>query len=164
MQIATDDQGLNVVEVNFTYVTEKYTKSGKDNATYAVLNQIIESGKTFEEVGTAATKVRVDGSVEVNDFPGRDGNMVAAKRIGGSFVHFMNGPITQAPSFETDMLIAGTSMHEVENGDDYLDIRGYAFNFRGDLVPVNYSVINEGGIKYFEDCDISNANPLLTKV
>jgi len=164
INVATDNDGMNVVPVSFTYVTERYSRSGKENATYKVLQQILSGTQnTFEEVGTSALKVRIDGDVEINDFLGRDGNMVAAKRVRGSFCHLANDVNFEA-SFETDMLIAETVMQEVEDGEDYMNVRGYAFNFRGDLLPVTYSINNPDGIKYFENCDISNNNPLLTRV
>lgn len=164
LNVATDADGMNVVPVFFTYVTEYYSKSGKENATYKVLQQIVNGQQnTFEEVGTSALKVRIDGDVEINDFLGRDGNMVAAKRVRGSFCHIVND-INFGASFETDMLIAETVMQEVEDGEDYMNVRGYVFNFRGAVLPVTYTINNPDGIKYFENCDISNANPLLTRV
>lgn len=164
INVATDDQGMNVVPVSFTYVTERYAKSGKENATYKVLQQILSGTQnTFEEVGTSALKVRIDGDVEINDFLGRDGDMVAAKRIRGSFCHLAND-VKFAATFETDMLIADATVIEVEDGDDYMNLRGYVFNFRGDVLPVTYSISNPDGMKYFENCDISNATPLLTRV
>ena len=164
LNVATDAEGMNVVPVSFTYVTEFYSRSGKENATYKVLQQIINGQQnTFEQVGDSALKVRIDGDVEINDFLGRDGNMVAAKRVRGSFCHIVND-VNFGASFETDMLIADASMQEVEDGEDYMNVRGYAFNFRGDLLPVTYTINNPDGIKYFENCDISNANPLLTRV
>ena len=166
INIATDEQAINVVPVRFSYVTEKYSKSGKENATFKVLKQIIEDDNTYEINGTGATKVRIDGNIDVNDFLGRDGNMVESKLVSGSFCHILNGPISQkeASTFEADMLIAAAGIQEVENGDDYMNLRGYVFNFRGDLIPVTFSIHNKDGIKYFDNCDISNANPLLTKV
>ena len=40
----------------------------------------------------------------------------------------------------------------------------FGFNFRNDVLPVEFSVRSEGGIKYFESQDISNSNPMVTKV
>ena len=41
---------------------------------------------------------------------------------------------------------------------------GYAFDFRNALLPVEYSVLNENGMKYFQKLDCSPANPTFTKV
>ena len=171
INVATDEEGINVVPVRFTYVTEFYSKSGKSNDTYKVLTQIINEDKTWEKNGKdEAFQVRIDGDIAVNDFPGRDGEMVEAKQIRGSFVHFANGQYAlnidenKRNTFEADMLIAATQYNDNEDGDVWLNLRGYVFAYRNALVPVMFSVRNKGGIDYFQKCDISNANPLLTKV
>lgn len=171
LNIATDEDGINVVPVRFTYVTAVYSKSGKPNDTYNVLTQIIENDITWEKNGKdQAPQIRVDGDIEVNDFMGRNGEMVEAKGVRGSFVHFANGSFglnkdeDKRNTFEADMLIAATIPQEVEDGEDYLNLRGYVFAYRNALVPVTLSIHNPAGIAYFEKCDISNENPLLTKV
>lgn len=171
LNIATDEAGINVVPVRFTYVTAVYSKSGKPNDTYNVLSQIIENDVTWEKNGKeAAPQVRIDGDIEVNDFLGRNGEMVEAKGVRGSFVHFANGSFglnsdeNKRNTFEADMLIIATIPQEPEGGESYLNLRGYVFAYRNALVPVTFSIHIPAGITYFEKCDISNNNPLLTKV
>ena len=171
LNIATDEAGINVVPVRFTYVTAVYSKSGKPNDTYNVLSQIIENDVTWEKNGKeAAPQVRIDGDIEVNDFLGRNGEMVEAKGVRGSFVHFANGSFglnsdeNKRNTFEADMLITATIPQEPEGGENYLNLRGYVFAYRNALVPVTFSIHIPAGITYFEKCDISNNNPLLTKV
>ena len=171
LNIATDEAGINVVPVRFTYVTAVYSRSGKPNDTYNVLSQIIENDVTWEKNGKeAAPQVRIDGDIEVNDFLGRNGEMVEAKGVRGSFVHFANGSFglnsdeNKRNTFEADMLITATIPQEPEGGESYLNLRGYVFAYRNALVPVTFSIHIPAGITYFEKCDISNNNPLLTKV
>lgn len=164
ISIATDDSGTNVTQVVFSYVTPIYAKSGKNNQTYNVLDQIINNGATFTEVGTNATKVSVTGSIDTNDFLSRDGNMVCAKRVAGSFCNIVQSISGNPAKFEADILINATREREVEGGDDYLEIDGYCFNFRGNLLPVTLSCVNPKGIQYFESKDISKNDPLFTKV
>ena len=165
LNICTDEDGINIVPVRFNFVTEKWN-SGKDNDTWKVLKEVITSGKTWENVGRDnAIKVRLQCNVGVNDFLGRDGNMVEAKSIDCSFAHFANNGFSEKRNdFKMDMLIAATALQEVEGGEDYLNLRGYAFNYRGDLIPVTLVVRDKGGINYFESADISNANPMLTNI
>lgn len=171
LNIATDESATNVITVYFSYVTPTWpAKNGKPerpNTTYQALETIINSGTTYEEVGTAATKVRIDGNIGVNDFYTRDGELASPKRIEGSFIHLMNGGekiADRAATFEADMVIAGVTEQELEDEPNYLRLRGYVFNFRNDVLPVEFSVRSEGGIKYFESQDISNSNPMVTKV
>jgi len=176
LDIATDDEGLNVVTVNFTYVSPTYN-SGKPNNTYSVLKNIIENGKSIVVDGKdAATMVRVDAALGINDFyVDRNGEetLVSAKKNEGSFVNIVESesklsPETQRNTFETDMLIIGTQYVEADEEknikEDYLTLKGYVFDFRKAILPVEFRVKNPGGIKYFESLDASKENPTFTKV
>ena len=161
VNIATDEDGINIVSVRYTYVTPTWQKSGKENETYTILKSLLDGAPTWEKDGKdKATKLRIQGDVEVNDFMGRDGNMVESKQVRGGFTHYANdGFRDKRNNFETDMLITKTNLVEVENGNDYMQISGYVFNFRNDFIPVTYSLTNEAGIKYFENLDISMNSP-----
>lgn len=160
VNIATDEDGINIVSVRYTYVIPTW-KSGKENETYTILKALINGAPTWEKDGkNKATKLRIQGDVEVNDFMGRDGNMVETKQVRGGFTHYANdGFRDKRNNFETDMLITSTNLVEVENGNNYMNISGYVFNFRNDFIPVTYTLTNEAGIKYFESLDISMNDP-----
>lgn len=169
VNIATDDDAVNVVPVNF-FVNEKTNKGGV-NSTFANLHQLILENKTVEEVGVSdATRVRVDGSIDVNDFYGRDGQLVTGKRVRGSFLHFLNAneaistERTPATSFEADVLIQSAAERESNDGSTYVSISGFAFNYRNEILPVTFSVQSEGGKNFFLNEDISTANPYFGKV
>ena len=168
VNVATDDDALNVVPVNF-FVNEK-TKAGKTNATFTNLHQIIAENKTYEECGTNAARVRIQGAIDVNDFYGRDGQLVTGKRVRGSFLHFLNAgeaissDKVPATSFEADVLLQAAVESESNDGSDYVSLRGFAFNYRGDILPVTFSVQSEGGKNFFLGEDISAANPYFGKV
>lgn len=166
VNVATDEDATNIVPVFFPYVTETF-KSGKPNPAYEILQGLIDSdgGNTYEKIGKEALKVRIDGSVDVNDFVTRDGKMASPKRVSGSFMHLMTGDISAEPAtFDIDMLIAGVAEREVEDGDDFANLRGYAFNYRGDALPVDVNIRSRGGIDYFMDAEISNKNPMFTHI
>ena len=165
INIATDKDAINVVPVNFTYVTATFN-NGKPNSTYTLLEQIINENNTYELNGTTAMKVRVAGDVECNDFVTREGEIASPKRVRGSFVHTETGDIATVgcAKFKTDMLIEGYQEVEVENGDSYGRIRGYVFNYRNDFLPVEYTIRTKPGMSYFEKADISVNDPMLTKV
>ena len=168
VNIATDDDAINVVPVNF-FVNEK-TKAGKVNATFTNLHQILTENKTYEECGTDATRVRVQGAIDVNDFYGRDGQLVSGKRVRGSFLHFLNANEAissekmPATSFEADILIQSAAERESNDGSEYVSLQGFVFNFRGDVLPVTFSVQSEGGKDFFLSEDISTTNPYFGKV
>ena len=176
IDVATDDDCLNIVTVHFTYVAPVYN-SGKPNNTFSVLKNIIENGKSILVDGKDnATLVRVDASLGLNDFyTNRNGEetLVSAKRNAGSFVNIIESssklsPENQRNTFEADMLITGTEYVEADEEknikEDYLKVKGYVFDFRQAILPVEFTVKNSGGIKYFESLDASKENPTFTKV
>lgn len=165
VNIATDEDGINIVSVRYTYVTPTW-KNGKENETYTILKALIDGAPTWDKDGKdKATKLRIQGDVEVNDFMGRDGSMVETKQVRGGFTHYANdGFRDKRNNFETDIIITSAVRVEVEDGDDYMNLSGYVFNFRNDFIPVTYSLVNEAGIKYFEGLDISMNNPYYTYV
>lgn len=168
VNIATDDDAINVVPINF-YVAEK-TKAGKANATFTNLKQILTENKTYEECGTDAARVRVTGAIDVNDFYGRDGQLVSGKRVRGSFLHFLNANEVissdkmLATSFEADVLLQAAMERESNDGSEYVSLQGFAFNYRGDILPVTFSVQSEGGKQFFLNEDISASSPYFGKV
>lgn len=173
LDVATDDAGLNVVTVNFTYVTET-TAKGTKNDTFAALKTIIDSGKTVLIDGFEnATMVKIDTALGLNDFyTTRDGEerLVSAKRNDGGFVHIVNklDEEDKRNKFEFDILINGTKVVEADPekhiDNDYLIVKGAVFNFRNAILPVELVVKNPGGIKYFESLDASPQNLVFTKV
>lgn len=168
LHIATDEEGLNVVTVTYTYVAPT-KKNGGENKTYTLLKSILEKNDTWLNVGKENCRiVYAFSSIAVNDFYGRDGTLVSAMRCEGGFLNEINA--TQMPAdikkrniFRADFLI--TKFEEIEaNPEKYIDknygkLSGYVFNFRNDIVPVTFSVRGEDGINWYLDQDISVSNP-----
>ena len=168
LNIATDAEGMNVVPINFSYVTAR-TKAGKENPTYKVLMTIINSeNKTFDTAGTDAYMLKIDSAIGVNDFYNAEDELVTIKQNDGGFVHIVNKvDFNNANSFEADMLITNTIFKEADedrNEGDVLTLKGCTFNFMGSLIPVDFAVRTPEGIKYFESLDISTSNPVFIKV
>lgn len=172
LNVATDDKGMNVVPVHFSYVTATTSKGGTNN-TYNALARIIDENPSVVKVGRDnAMKVRIDSAVGLNEFFAdlKDEKPVCAKRNEGGFVHIVNEideDEKKRSYFETDMLITGVRDVEADperNLPAKVVVMGYAFDFRNALLPVEYSVTNENGMKYFQKLDCSPANPTFTKV
>lgn len=170
LDVAVDEEGLNVIQVHFTYVTA-VTSSGKTNSTFTALKKIIEEGKTWITSGKdEATKVKIDTALALNDFYTADDQLVSVMQNEGGFVTIINELCSEIErnTFKTDMVI--TSVNRIEKDEernipeDYVTVKGVIFNFRNAILPVEFRVENVGGMKYFEDLDASNANPIFTKV
>lgn len=174
VQVAVDEEGLNVLPVHFTYVTET-TKNGGKNATFAALKKLIEDGTTWVEHGKdKATKVKIDTALALNDFYVEDATrgevLVSTKTNEGGFLSIINElcPEAERNTFKTDIVI--TSVTHVDADEekkietDYTSVRGAVFNFRNEILPVEFIVKNAAGMKYFESLDASGAEPVYTKV
>lgn len=171
IEIVVDEDGLNVVPVHFTYVTEKTAKGGT-NATFTTLSKIIDGGKTWIADGKdAAVKVKVDTSIALNDFYTENNGqveLVSAKRCEGGFVTIVSAlDPNKRDTFSVDMVItnvARVDANEEKNIPEYVNVRGAIFNFKNDVLPVEFSVKDEGGMNYFEDLGVTASEPVFTQV
>lgn len=170
LEIAVDEDGLNVIPVHFTYVTAE-TKSGAKSPTYSALARIIEDNKTWTSVGKeGAEKIQVNSAVALNDFYNQNDELVSAKRIEGGFISSireLKADESQRNTFDTDMLI--TSVKRIEANEEkeipeHVEVSGAIFNFRNDLLPVQYIISDKSGMEYFEGLGATGANPVFTRV
>ena len=174
VDIATDDACTNIVSVHFTYVTAT-TAKGATNATFTTLMNIIDGkyGTVMANGKENAAKLRIDSALGLNEFyTDRNGQeeLVSAKRNEGGFVHVADSLAEDEAirnTFKCDMLITGVK--EVEADEEKklpakAIVRGAIFDFRGALMPVEFSAVNPNAIKYFVGLGASNATPTFTCV
>lgn len=170
IEIATDDSGLNVIPVRFTYVTPT-NNSGNVNRTYAILKNIIDGAPTWIENGRdEALKVQCDTAFALNDFYAQDGQLVSQMVQEGGFVSIIdNLPADEDRNkFALDLLITNVAHVDADPEknitEDYCTVRGASFNFRNALLPMAFKVTNPQGMTFFEDSGASGAEPLFIKV
>lgn len=173
VELAVDEEGLNVIPVRFSYVTAENSKGAK-NATYGILKQLIDTNATWVSVGKDnALKLSVNTSLGLNDFYNSNGELVSAKTIEGGFCNVIGelceeNAQTSRHAFELDMLITRVTYVEKDEekhvDEDYAILKGCVFNFRNEILPVELTIKRPDGIKYFEDANISDKEPMLTKV
>jgi hypothetical protein len=132
--------------------------------------KIIESGKTWLDGGREeATKLTVNTALALNDFYAQDDTLVSQQRNEGGFVTIVNrlNEEKKRNTFEADMVITNVKTIEANEDrgiDEYISIRGCIFNFRNEILPIEFTVKSAAGIEYFNSIDISSSNPLYTKV
>lgn len=174
VDVATDDSMLNIVTVNYTYVTDR-PESKNFHESYVNLSNILNGTlKCSTEVGPErAAKVRLDSAVGVNDFyTDRNGTeeLVSAKRNEGGFVrvvNVLNADENQRSTFDCDMIITGVKhvdANEERSVKEHSVVSGYVFNFRKEILPVDFHASNPGAMRYFENLDATEANPVFTRV
>lgn len=172
--IATDDAMTNIITVHFTYVTATFG-SGKPNDTYTTLNNIINGtfGTYMKDGADKAVKLRVDSAIGLNEFyTDRNGKeeLVSAKRNEGGFVHKVDAIDADEKvrnTFKTDMLINSVTRTEADEEKkipEKVIVKGAIFNFRKDLLPVEFSATNPHAMDYFESLGASQKEPVFTCV
>lgn len=171
IEVATDNEGLNIIPVEFKYVAEK-TKKGAVNKTYSEMMKIINSGKTVLNDGFEnATMVSIDTAIAMNDFVAADDSMVSQVILQGGFINVVS-KIQENESerckFKADVVVTNVNRVEADPEKfidaDYVSVRCAAFDFRNALLPMELVVKNPGGMSYFENLDVTNANPVYTQV
>lgn len=165
LEVAVDEEGLNVVPVHYTYVTP-VTSKGKTNATYTALAKIISEKKDWVTVGKDnAMMVSLSPSLSLNEFYDKEDKFVSVKVNEGGFAEIVNSLDAKA-TFTTDMLINRVTEVEPddEKGTPYMvKVGGAVFNFKNELLPVEFTVC-EAGQRQFLDLGASASNPIFTKV
>ena len=180
IRVATNDAVTNIVDVHFTYVTPTFGSSGKKNGNWKIMEDIINGVyKTYMEVGEDATRLDIQSAIALNEFysdrNSQNGEMelVSQKRNEGGFIHIkkpdeeLKEKEADRAAFAVDMVITKFKMvDEVpeRNIKEHAVLGGAIFNFRKDLLPVEFVVYNPKAIAYFESLGISNKSPVFTEV
>lgn len=174
IEVATDDKLTNIVSVHFTYVTA-VTSTGKVNRSFNTLQNIIDGAipNVMKDGAEKAATIRIDSAIGLNEFySDRNGEteLVSVKKNEGGFIHtggVLEEDEKRRNTFTCDMLI--TSCTRVE-GDperqtkDKVTVKGAIFDFRGALLPVEFSATSTGAMSYFEGLGASAKEPVFTKV
>ena len=174
VEIATDDAITNIVTVHYTYVTAT-TSTGKSNATFNVLKDIIDGklGSVMANGAENAAIITIDSAIGLNEFySDRNGQeeLVSAKRNEGGFAVVKSAADedeSERNTFDVDMTTTTTRMIEADeekNLPEKMVLKGAIFDFRNALLPVEFSVLNPRAISYFESLEISQRNPVFTRL
>lgn len=174
ISIATDDAMTNIVPIHFTYVTATFG-SGKPNDTYTTLNNIVNGtfGSYMKDGAEKAVKLRVDSALGLNEFyTERNGKeeLVSAKRNEGGFVHkvdTLDEDEKVRNTFKVDMLINNVTRTEADdekNIPEKVIVKGAIFDYRKNLLPVEFSATNPNAMNYFEGLGATQKEPVFTCV
>lgn len=174
IDIATDDELTNIIQIHYTYETPTFAKSGQTNSRYNTLLDILNGvTKCYMKDGDAAARIRVDSTIALNEFySNRSGQeeLVSVKRNEGGFIHLnptLKTDVNERSSFKCDMVITGArriEADETRNTEEKVILKGYIFDFRGTPMPVEFNVYRQDAMDYFENAEPSEKDPLFTKV
>lgn len=175
INIATNDKMTNIIPVYFMFVT-KNTKEGKVNSNYNILNDILNKRlKSVMDFGVEeASKLSIINSCigyskESYNLYKNPPELITEQSNVGGFIKVISTLSKEEKVrnvFKTDMVITSAIRRESEDDDipEKMTIKGVIFNFKNDILPIEYSVLNPAAMDYFEDLEISSKNPVFTKV
>lgn len=170
LNIATTEDLSNIVTINYTYETA-VRNNGNENTNFTVLNKIItgEYKNAMADGVEAAQKVRIDSAIGINDFYNKEGNLVTSQRLDGGFIHETDFLVDEdrRSTFECDIVLGKAIRKEGDeekNLPEKVELRGYIFNFRNELLPVTFSVFNPVAMDYFEGLGLSDKSPAFTRI
>ena len=171
IHIATDEAGLNVIPVHYTFVLPTFG-NGKTDSRFSAFEKITTEEKTWLKVGKEnAEKIRLTPAGDLNDFyMVNDNRAVSAQRNEGGFITFIKELAPEGTSrnkFTYDMIINKVTVVEPKEGTDdvlHAKIHGVIFNFREAILPWDLIAYNPKAIEYFEGLGVSSANPIYTQV
>lgn len=173
IHIATDEAGLNVIPVHYTFVLPTFG-NGKVDSRFSAFEKITTENKAWVREGVGkenAEKIRLTPSGDLNDFyMVNDDRAVSAQRNEGGFITFIKELAPEGTSrnkFTYDMIINKVTVVEPKEGTDdvfHARIHGVIFNFREAILPWDLIAYNPKAIEYFEGLGVSSANPVYTQV
>lgn len=170
LSISTDESCTNIVQIHFSYVTA-VTSKGNSNKTYNILEAIIDKklGSVMADGIDNAAMVRIDSALDLNEWYDKDNQLISVKRNEGGFIHQVNELCQESgrATFDVDMVITGCKRLEANEEKDTpekLIVKGAIFNFRKELLPVEFSVLHPGAMNYFESLEPSTKSPVFTRV
>jgi len=178
LNVATDEDGLNVIPVHYTYVTEFTKKTDEKgnpikNRTWTALTQIMEGAKekhTWLDGGKdSAMKVRLLTSADTSDYYRQsDDSMQTFQRNEGGFVNIVTDLSKGVRNrFTLDIMIIGVEDVEADlerKVEEYAKIHAYIFNYKNDMQPFTLIAKSGPAIRYFLSLDASKRNPVYTQV
>lgn len=164
ISIATNPEMSNIIKVTYIYVPETQKN-------FSAFKKFVDGAyETVEADGAEkAANIIVSGAaIALNEFINRDGELVSVKRYEGGIPTVLSSHVETEyiNRFDVDMLITNARTVEAasESESDKVIIKGACFNFRNELLPMEFVVKDEKGIGCIADFNISNSNPLFIKV
>lgn len=173
ISIATDEECLNIIKVHYSYVTE-VTSKGNTNRLYGILRDILDGRlKTVVTDGKEnAQKISADTAIALNEFYSNRNpeELISVKRNEGGFLNLINTLDEDEKArnqFKVDFLITGARRVEADedrNIPEKVIVKGAIFNFRKEVKPTEFTVLNPNAMDYFEDLGATNREPVFTKI
>ena len=174
ISVATDEDFMNIVKISYMYEAPTF-KNGKENSKFETLKSIKE-GKiksVMADGKDVAAKVSVNSAMGLNEwFDDKNEDKPISVQINqGGFItvesEFKSEKTTDRDNFEADIVITHVELQEADIEHELperVKIKGAIFDFRGVLLPYEFTAQSQGAMNYFLGLEASNSNPVFTKI
>lgn len=151
---------LHNMEIPIHMFSNKYTKTGSVSPAYEAIERVMKEYVSIAACGDEAhaDRVMVVGSkntrITMNDFVGRDGNIVSDPRLTASFVSKVTGPFEPEATFSLECML--NNMHRVTDADGVevdpakLELQVIVPMYGGKVQVMKLHVTNPAAISHIE--------------
>ena len=150
--VKTGEESVFKFKVN----TYEKTKNGSINPMYPGLVTAMNEHKSIASHGNEADAVEVRAQLDIDDYKGRDGNLVSyVNRVASSVKRISKDETFGAQGF-VHLFIERTRMEVNKDGEETgrAVINGYVRKFNGELFPVEFKLADKAGIDMLVNGDV----------
>lgn len=149
-------------EHRVTVFSSQMTSKGAESNAYKILMglmnapsvaELVKAGKSIEEATASADRISIrDAQLELNDYYGRDGNLVSLPRIRASFLTRIPAEsaanfVLSAPAFDVEGYMQSMRPEMDTNGEETGRYRITLIipNYKGQAMPMEFVTTKEAG-------------------
>lgn len=152
--VKTGENALHKFKVN----TYELKKDGTVNGMYTGLVTSMNEHKSIASHGEEADAVEVKAQFDIEDYKGRDGNMVNfTSKVVNGITRISKEKLEPKADGTAHVFIEKTRMEVTRDGDETGRgvISGYVRKFNGEFIPVEFKIAIPEGVERFVNGDIT---------
>lgn len=102
------DGTMTALEVPLYQFSTKYKKDGNINPAYTAIEKVMNEFSSIASCGSKeqADKVRANGVIKMNEFPGQNGKIVSQPRVQANFISRVVGDFNPEAKFELEFMVS----------------------------------------------------------
>lgn len=154
--VKTGENSLHKLKVN----TYKLKKDGTVNSMFTGLVTVMETHKSIAKHGDEADAVEVKAKLDIEDYKGRDGQMVKyVSKVVSSCSRISKETLEPEAKGTLHIIIDRALMEVNKEGEETgrATVKGYCMQYTGAIFPVDFKIENPKGVERIMQSDIEKA-------
>lgn len=154
--VKTGENSLHKLKVN----TYKLKKDGTVNSMFTGLVTVMETHKSIKKYGDEADAVEVKAKLDIEDYKGRDGQMVKyVSKVVSSCSRISKDTLEPEAKGTVHIIIDRALMEVDKDGEETgrATVKGYCMQYTGAIFPVDFKIENPKGVERIMQPDIEKA-------